>query len=459
MSYIVLLGVCLAFVNIYPVIKTRTMIYESKHAEMQNRTAVVASALSSFVSLNAEDVEKVMFLLGDMELTRVVISDNSACIVYDSTDNSGNVGRYAMFPEIVAAIKGKTTFRFVFTSSAVRSCASTPIMCGSKQTGAVYLYEYSTESAELLMALRKVLLNISAAALVTAVLIAFLLSGVLRKRLLSIVKGIKSVAKGEYAYRIETKSSDEFDELAKEFNIFADRLEQTEMVRQRFVSDASHELKTPLAGIRLLTDSIIQNEDIPPDLQREFVLDIGREAERLTRITEKLLALTRLDFKREEEVHPVDVKTVIIEAMKMLSMLASNKGVTLQRELDDGCIIIANSDDIHEIVFNLVENAIKYNVENGTVRIILYNKGERVHIIIDDTGIGIPEEDIPHIFDRFYRVDKSRTNEIGGSGLGLAIVKDTVEKHAGVIKVQRREAGGTRFEVSFPLYGGEEAAE
>jgi hypothetical protein len=115
------------------------MIYESKHAEMQNRTAVVASALSSFVSLNAEDVEKVMFLLGDMELTRVVISDNSACIVYDSTDNSGNVGRYAMFPEIVAAIKGKTTFRFVFTSSAVRSCASTPIMCGSKQTGAVFI--------------------------------------------------------------------------------------------------------------------------------------------------------------------------------------------------------------------------------------------------------------------------------------------------------------------------------
>jgi signal transduction histidine kinase len=308
------------------------------------------------------------------------------------------------------------------------------------------------------MALRKVLLNISAAALVTAVLIAFLLSGVLRKRLLSIVKGIKSVAKGEYAYRIETKSSDEFDELAKEFNIFADRLEQTEMVRQRFVSDASHELKTPLAGIRLLTDSIIQNEDIPPELQREFVLDIGREAERLTRITEKLLALTRLDFKREEEVHPVDVKTVIIEAMKMLSMLASNKGVTLQCELDDGCIIIANSDDIHEIVFNLVENAIKYNVENGTVRIILYAKDDRVHIIIDDTGIGIPEEDIPHIFDRFYRVDKSRTNEIGGSGLGLAIVKDTVEKHAGIIKVQRREAGGTRFELSFPLYGGKEAA-
>ncbi len=442
------------------------MIYEAKHAEMQNHTAVVASALSSFVSLNAEDVEKVMYLLGDMELTRIVISDNSARIVYDSTDNSGNVGKYAMFPEIVAAIKGKVTFRFAFSSSAVRSCASIPIMCGSKQTGAVYIYEYATESADLLMALRKVLMNISAGALIMAVLIAFLLSGVLRKRLLSIVYGIKSIANGEYAYRINVKSRDEFDELAGEFNILADRLEQTEQIRQRFVSDASHELKTPLAGIRLLTDSIIQNENIPPELQREFVLDIGREAERLTRITEKLLALTRLDIKREDASYPLNVKDVITEAMKMLNMLAENKSVTLQCELDDDCVIFANSDDIHEIVFNLVENAIKYNVENGTVRTILYSKNNRVHVVIDDTGIGIPEEDIPHIFDRFYRVDKSRTNEIGGSGLGLAIVKDTVEKHNGIIKVQRRQTGGTRFEVSFPLYsdntgedGGKEVGE
>lgn len=443
---------CLIVTNIYPVINMRTMLYESKKSEMQNQESVIASSLAPLGNLSADEVEKVMYLIGDMDLTRIIVTDTSATVLYDSSDNEGNKGKYALLPEILSALGGKSSFSYEFTSEATKSRASQPIMYRGKSLGAVYIYEYSTDEAELVMALRGNLWKISIAVFLAAILLAFIISGFLNGRLRSIVRAIKGVAGGNYGSRIEVKGNDELDELSREFNSLTDRLQKTEELRQRFVSDASHELKTPLAGIRLLSDSIVQNDNIPPELLREFVVDIGQEAERLTRITEKLLELTRLDVKRQDNRNVVNVGRVINESMKMLRTLAENKNVTVVCELDDECIIWANSDDIHQVVFNLVENAIKYNVVGGNVKVFLYVKEGNVNLIIDDTGIGIPEEDIPHIFDRFYRVDKARNRDVGGSGLGLAIVKDTVEKHAGYVEAFRRETGGTRFAVVFPLY-------
>lgn len=446
---------CLILMNIYPILNMRSMLYEAKRNTMQNRAAVIASSLSTLASPNADEVEKVIRLLGEMDLTRLVITDSSAKILYDSSDNEGNRDKYALFSEVTAALGGNSVFYYNFSSDATKSRAAIPITYRGKIIGAVYIYEYSSEEAELINSLRINLGTISVGVFAAAILLAVLFSRFISRRLRSVVGAIKNVAAEKYNYRITVRGSDEIDELATEFNALADRLQKTEELRQRFVSDASHELKTPLAGIRLLSDSITQNQDIPPELLREFVQDIGLEAERLSRITEKLLSLTRLDVKREEKLGGVDIAAVIRDAMKMLKTLGAEKQVSIECELSDGCVIWANSDDIHEVAFNLIENAIKYNVKNGSVRVLLYAKDNRANLIIDDTGIGIPEEDMPHIFDRFYRVDKARNNDVGGSGLGLAIVKDTVEKHAGKVTVSRRESGGTRFTVSFPLYEGQ----
>ena len=218
------------------------------------------------------------------------------------------------------------------------------------------------------------------------------------------------------------------------------------------MSDASHELKTPLAAIRLLTDSIVQNENIDNETAREFIYDIGREAERLTRITERLLDLTRIDSKAETDDGPIDMGKVVRQAQTLLQSLAEKKGVNLETKIAGGCIIWANTDDIYQVVFNLVENAIKYNRENGSVTVLLFIKEEKVRLIVDDTGVGIPEDELPFIFDRFYRVDKARSSKIGGSGLGLSIVYDMVRKHNGSVNVSKREHEGTRFKVDFPLY-------
>ncbi len=451
-GYIMIIVACLVLLNIYPVANMRTMLQESKRTSLQSQEAVMASSLASLVSLSADEVEKVMYLLGDMNLTRTIVTDSSAVVLYDSGDNAGNVGKYALLPEIVSALRGNSAFSYEFTAEATRSRAAIPIMYRGKIIGSVYIYQYSEEEADLIAALRGNLFNLSIAVLAAAILLAIIFSRLMNGRLRSIVKAIKSVATGNYGSRITVKGNDELDELASEFNALADRLQKTEELRQRFVSDASHELKTPLAGIRLLSDSIVQNDNLPPELLREFVSDIGQEAERLSRITEKLLELTRLDVKRTEKLSVVDIEDVINDSMKMLRTLAENKNVTVNCDTMSGCFIWANSDDIHQVVFNIAENAIKYNVPGGDVRVLLYAKDDMAHLIIDDTGVGIPAEDLPHIFDRFYRVDKARNSDVGGSGLGLSIVKDTVEKHGGTVSAVGRENGGTRFNVTFPLY-------
>ena len=195
------------------------------------------------------------------------------------------------------------------------------------------------------------------------------------------------------------------------------------------------------------------------DTAREFLIDIGDEAERLTRITEKLLTLTRLDTAHEIHTGPVDVKTVVERVEHMLTPLARAAEVELKLSLQSGCIIRATEDDLYQVAFNLMENAVKYNLPGGTVTVTLKQEEDQVILLVEDTGVGIPEADLPKIFDRFYRVDKARSRAAGGTGLGLSIVRDTVRQHGGTVTARRREPEGTCFEVRFSCWtekGGEE---
>lgn len=189
---------------------------------------------------------------------------------------------------------------------------------------------------------------------------------------------------------------------------------------------------------------------------REFVTDIGQEAERLQRTTEKLLELSRMDDDVRFDPEPVDVKQVTVDALVLLRPLADERKVKMRSELDDGCVVMATVDDMFHIIFNLIENAIKYNVEGGSVTLRVKSDDSTVSIAVEDTGIGIPEEDRFNIFSRFYRVDKARSREAGGSGLGLSIVHDAVQLYGGTITVGANKPQGSRFVVSFPKPSPEE---
>ena len=308
----------------------------------------------------------------------------------------------------------------------------------------------------MLQGIQRNLRSISIVICLVSLVMGVVFSKALTRRIAQLLRAVRTVREGEYSHRVSVRGGDELSRLADEFNELTGRLQTTEEVRRRFVSDASHELKTPLASIRLLTDSILQADHMDSETAREFLTDIGDEAERLTRITEKLLTLTRLDTARTVQAVPVDVGAVVERVEHMLSPLAKAVEVHLELHLQKGCVILATEDDLYQVAFNLMENAVKYNLPGGTVTVTLTADEQWVTLQVEDTGVGIPEEDLPKIFDRFYRVDKARSRAAGGTGLGLSIVRDTVLQHGGAVTARRREPEGTCFTVRFPRWIGKE---
>ena len=451
LAFIAVVAVVLVLMNTYFLTASRDMIFRSKQKFVQERAAFITMNLEDYFEvLSAADVAKFMEQLDSAGAANTIITDADGKIMYGSREADMLV---ELPPELITrAMEGNDLFYAKFSEGSFFSSALTPVMNRGIAIGAVYVHEQDYEQGKILVDMQKTLRSISIIVVIfSAAMVIFLIWSVMR-RITSIFKGIKSVREGEYNYHVRMSGSDELALLGDEFNSLTDRLRETDEVRRRFVANASHELKTPLASIRLLSDSLLQNEDIKHETMQEFIGDIGAEAERLSRTTEKLMSLTRLDSKIKDDKTKVNVRNSIISTLRMLKPLAVNRGLTLYSDLEEDCYVLATEDSIHQIIFNLVENAIKYNKPGGMVSVRLLVDNDEVVVNVDDTGLGVPDTDLPYIFDRFYRVDKARSREAGGSGLGLSIVMDTVRELKGKVTAKRRIGGGMRFQVRFALY-------
>lgn len=268
---------------------------------------------------------------------------------------------------------------------------------------------------------------------------------------------MRTIREGDYSQKVSLGGNDELTVLGNEFNILAERLNTSEQKRHQFVSDASHELKTPLASIKLLSDSILQN-DMDLETVREFVADIGNEAERLNRMSQKLLSLTKIESQADGEYEIVHIAPTIEKVMRMLTAIAKESQITIQTNFSQDSPILIVEDDLYQIIFNLMENGIKYNTPGGKLTVDLYRIEDDAVVEFTDTGVGIPEDALTHIFERFYRVDKARSRKSGGSGLGLSIVRNLVERNRGEIHVESSVGKGTIFTLRFPVFDTEEEA-
>lgn len=459
LTYILVFCVVLVLLNTYPITFSQDLIFESKQTSLQNQTAVIASALAGLENLTPEGVDQVMNQLDEMGMTRILVTDAAGMILYDTMEEGGTLYQYALIREVADALNGYTVCYSNYENGRFQSRAAWPVVYRNTNIGAVFVYDEDTAQAALLQGVQANLRTMSLAIGAVVLVVSMVFSKALTGRFGALLRAIRSVREGDYDHRVQLRGSDELTQLADEFNQLTDRLETTEEVRRRFVSDASHELKTPLASIRLLSDSILQNEQIDPATAREFVSDIGDEADRLTRISEKLLTLTRLDAGQVNECTPVDAAAVIRKVEHMLRPLAQAGEITLENSLAEGCLIYATEDDLYQIVFNLIENAIKYNHPGGRVMARLEREGGSIVLRVEDTGVGIPKGDLNKVFDRFYRVDKARSRAAGGTGLGLSIVRDTARQHGGTVSVAQRQPEGTCFTLRFPAWqeGGEKA--
>ena len=460
LSYILIIAGVLLLLNTYPLRVSQDLVFRSKATPLQSSVSVMVYSLSGLDRLTEENVSQAMAVVEETGLSRILVTDSAGKVLYDTRETNDALGEYSFYTEIVQALLGNDVFSSSYRDGAFRSRAASPVVYRGQIIGAVYAYEYDTQQAELLQSFQTNLTRISLLIGVLVVALSALLSRAFTRKIRELLQAIRQVREGAYSHRASVRGNDEIAQLATEFNSLTDRLQTTEAARRRFVSDASHELKTPLAGIRLLTDSILQTENIDPETPREFVTDIGQEAERLSRITEDLLRLTRLDSGIQDAAYPVSVSRVLERVVRMLGVVAREKEVTLTYETDEDAVVRATEDDIHQILYNLMENGIKYSGSMGFVHTTLKTVGDTVVISVEDNGIGIPNEDMEHIFERFYRVDKNRSRAVGGTGLGLSIVSDTVRRRGGSIRAQHRQSGsGTVFIVELPLARREEADE
>ena len=441
----------LLFLNNYAADITRTLLYRSKEASLQDKAQLITSSFSGMDALTPENTAQVISVLGELNVTRVLITDGEGRALYDSLAQRSAVGQFVLLREVVEAMAGQNVFYSRYDSGLLTSCAAIPVYLYESPIGCVYISDVDEDLGAIIQALERNIARISVGleALMVLCSLAFALAS--SRKMHKILDSMALAREGEYSHKIQMHGLDEYGRLADEFNKLTDRLQASEQAQRQFVSDASHELKTPLASIKLLSDSILQN-DMDAETMREFVADIGSEADRLTRMAQKLLALTKAESVKAAEHEVVELSRVVGQVFKMLIPLADQRLIRLKCTMEKDCTVLSMEDDMYQIIFNLVENAIKYNNDGGSVHVRLNHSGEEVALVVEDTGVGIPDDALEHVFERFYRVDKARSRQAGGSGLGLSIVHDLVERNFGEIQVERREEGGTRFTVTFPQF-------
>ena len=452
-SYVAVTMAVLIFLNVYCSILSRKLIYRSKEHSLVEKCQLAADELGSLEKLDASSISLLLEKIESLIVTRLIVTDPSATALYDSVPGEN---RLILLPEVLQALDGRNIFNGDYKKGVVICRAATPITQGGRIIGSVYMTEYDPVRGALVKELQLHVLQITAGLALFLTLFALVYSIRFGLRMDRIMNSMQIIQSGDYSHKVVMGGNDELALLGREFNDLTDKLQLSEARRAQFVADASHEIKTPLASIRLLADSILQN-DMDRDTMREFVSDIGAEAERLNRMTEKLLTLTRLDSEPGSEVEILHIAPTVRRVNRILAPTARAAHVRVQLELEEYCPILILEDNLYQIVFNLMENGIKYNTPGGKLKVTLKRQGEDALLTVQDTGPGIPAEALPHIFERFYRADKSRSRATGGSGLGLSIVHDLVESNGGQIRVETKPGMGSLFSVSFPLFDTEAA--
>jgi signal transduction histidine kinase len=313
------------------------------------------------------------------------------------------------------------------------------------------------------------LVSIILAALGFGLVISALLSMVLARALVTpisqLTRAAKRVAGGDFAHKPESSAHDEIGTLTRTFNEMASRLEGTldtlrksEAMRREFVANVSHELRTPITSIRSYAETLSDSMGaIPPETEREFLGVIVTESDRMTKIVQDLLTLSRFDagsieFKFEEFSFEKSVRDVY-NAM-LLEAQRHHHDFTINIKEDPG-MIRGDKARVEQVIMNFVSNAIKYTPDGGRIQMSAGKKDDVVWVSVRDNGIGIPKDDMEHVFERFYRVDKARSRESGGTGLGLSIASEIVSRHNGEISIQSKLGKGTTITMTLPVRGNE----
>ena len=381
---------------------------------------------------------------------RVMVVDASGFVVMDSSN--ADMGKTLMNNAVLGALSNSSTTER--SEEYMSLTVAVPVMDKEKKSvvGAVVMIPSLDGAFAPIEDLQDQVSILTLLIALISGLLSFITSSFITKPLKTLMRFVQKITNGQLDQQVDVVGNGEIAELGNAFNHMTKQLQRVEQSRQEFVSNVSHELKTPLSSIKVLTESLMFQEDVPVELYKEFFEDINSEVDRLNSIISDLLTLVRLDQREVPlNIMQINLGDLIQNILKRLAPLAKKKNINLVYESHREIIAEIDEVKLSLAITNLIENAIKYTPEGGNVNVILQGDLQDAIITVEDSGIGIAKEEQSKIFERFYRTDKTRNRETGGTGLGLAITYKTVVMHNGSIGVESEEGKGSTFSVQIPL--------
>ena len=422
-------------------------------SELQARGAVLSNLILSSGFLTNDvtnEVESEMTQISDIYGGRIMILNSGLTVMRDTYGLEE--GKVMIAPEVIQCLENTETRIVNQTESDIEIII--PLLSSSKKsvTGVIVM-DFSSQN---LVYMLDEIMTISHTMLVLLIIVIILSAIFYSREVVAPLKrvnvAIDHITDGYLDEPVELTGLTEIEDISESLNQMTAMLHNLEDTRQEFVSNVSHELKTPITSIKVLAESLTMQEDAPVELYREFMEDINEEFERLTKIINDLLSLVRMDKNASAmNVEEVNVNEFLESILKRLRPIADQRNIELIYESLRPVNAQIDTVKMSMAFTNLIENAIKYNFDDGWVRVSLNADHKFFYLKVSDSGVGIPEELQDHIFERFYRVDKARSRETGGNGLGLAITRNAILLHRGSIKVHSVEKQGTTFNIRIPL--------
>lgn len=428
---------------------------EDRMIEAQSKCLILTNKLvsSDYVNnpSNNPSLDAEMNVTADLFNGRIVLVDSNFKIVKDTFELAK--GKLSVAEEVMKAFDGETINRHNKEKQYFSIALPVYAKADTKEVNGVLLMTASTEG---MLQLEKKVMDKAAffQMVVMCLLIAIeFMAAFMLLRPFNWLQGVlNQVSEGNLDQDIQINSYKETKGIADAVSLTLRKLKAVDQSRQEFVSNVSHELKTPITSIRVLADSLMGMEQVPPELYQEFMRDISDEIDREGKIIDDLLTLVKMDKSSPDlNISPVNINALLEQILKRLRPIAKKRNIELVFESIREVTADVDEVKLSLALSNLVENAIKYNREEGLVHVILDADHKFFYVKVVDNGVGIPDEFKDHVFERFYRVDKARSRETGGTGLGLAITKSIVILHFGAIKLQSKEGEGTTFTVRIPL--------
>ena len=440
----------------------------------QDRTGLEKWAVQTAPSLYAAQMDKVARQLteaGNELGGRVLLLDADGKVQGDSF--SEMVGMRLAYPEVASIlVQGRTADYGIhsLTDDTVKggeallnrvagegwvSLSTAGVVHASQVIGVLVLVSSVREMMQNLYLLQDNMVMIFVAVALAAILSGMLFSSILTNPIAELTRGIQRMGKGDFSARVPEKGSGEIRHMAQAFNSMSGKLETLDHSRNQFVSDASHELKTPLATMKIMIESLIYQPDMEEELRTEFLSDVNKEIDRLSAIVSDLLTMVHADAHTMKLTRQrMSLAAIVKETAHRLKPLTEKKDQEITLNMEDSGDMYADPAKLGQVVYNLMENAVKYTQPGGHIEVSLVKNGRDAVLTVKDDGPGISKENLVHVFERFYRVDKARSRETGGTGLGLSIAQQIVTLHSGSIRAESEEGQGTSFIVELPLHKG-----